>query len=141
MGTFKYTIIKDKKQYSNYCEILENLVSFKSNSANDEVEFLELLIAKWVDDHNSFNDLSPIELLKTLMNEHNLKAQDLVNILDLTKGTISKILNLKVFCRVCCFPFIGYFYPLGYYCVKKNLFFGIQPLYINTYYLLRFFFC
>lgn len=93
MGTFKYTIIKDKKQYSNYCEILENLVSFKSNSANDEVEFLELLIAKWVDDHNSFNDLNPIELLKALMNEHNLKAQDLVNILDLTKGTISKILN------------------------------------------------
>ncbi len=77
----------------NYCGILENLVSFKSNSANNEVELLELLIAKWDEEYNSSNDLNPIELLKALMNERNLKAQDLVNILDLTKGTISKILN------------------------------------------------
>lgn len=95
METLKYTIIKDKKQQSNYCEILEDLVSLESNSAHDEVELLELLIAKWDEDHNSFNDLSPIELLKVLMNEHNLKAQDLVSILDLTKGTVSKILNYQ----------------------------------------------
>ncbi len=35
----------------------------------------------------------PIELLKILMEEHNLKAKDLLQILDLSKGTVSKIHN------------------------------------------------
>lgn len=95
METLKYTIIKNKEQYNQYCEILEGLVSLENNIAQDEVELLELLIAKWDEEHNSFADLNPIELLKVLMNEHNLKAQDLVSILDLTKGTISKILNYQ----------------------------------------------
>lgn len=95
METLKYTIIKNKEQYNQYFEILEGLVSLENNIAQDEVELLELLIAKWDEEHNSFADLNPIELLKVLMNEHNLKAQDLVSILDLTKGTISKILNYQ----------------------------------------------
>lgn len=95
METLKYTIIKNKEQYNQYCETLEDLVSLENNIAQDEVELLELLIAKWDEEHNSFADLNPIELLKVLMNEYNLKAQDLVSILDLTKGTISKILNYQ----------------------------------------------
>jgi HTH-type transcriptional regulator / antitoxin HigA len=51
------------------------------------------LIEKWDDEHNTFNDADPIELLKALMNEQNLKAKDLVDVLDLSKGTISKVLN------------------------------------------------
>lgn len=59
----------------------------------DEVELLTLLIEKWDNDHNTFIDYDPIVLLKTLLEEHKLKAKDLVNILNLSKGTISKILN------------------------------------------------
>jgi HTH-type transcriptional regulator / antitoxin HigA len=93
METLKFKIIKSKEQYNKYCEILEDLVAHEDHSTHDEIELLTLLIEKWDVEHNSLKDLNPIELLKALMNEHNLNAQDLVDILSLSKGTISKILN------------------------------------------------
>ncbi len=95
MNTLKYTIIKNKKQYSEYCNILENLLSKRNNLLNDEIELLTLLIEKWDNEHNSFNDVDPIELIKSLMEMNNLKSKDLVEILELSKGTISKILNYQ----------------------------------------------
>ncbi|MCP4550971.1 MAG: helix-turn-helix domain-containing protein [Bacteroidetes bacterium] len=91
METLKFTIIKNQEQYDNYCDILEDLIS--QDKKQDEIELLTLLIEKWDNEHNSFNDSDPIELLKALMEEHNLKAKNLVGILNLSKGTISKILN------------------------------------------------
>jgi HTH-type transcriptional regulator/antitoxin HigA len=91
METLKYTIIKNKQQYDKYCDIMEDLISQDKNQ--DEIDLLTLLIEKWDKDHNTLKDSDPIELLKALMKEHNLKAKDLVDILDLSKGTISKILN------------------------------------------------
>ena len=93
MGTLKYTIIRNKTQYNTYCEILEDLVLLDKVETLDEVELLTLLIEKWDEENNSFVNLNPIELLKVLMAEHHLKAQDLIEILNLSKGTISKILN------------------------------------------------
>jgi HTH-type transcriptional regulator / antitoxin HigA len=95
METLKYTIIKSKVQYDKYCDILENMIALDNKTAQDEIELLTLLIEKWDGEHNSLNDLNPVELIKALMNEHDLKAQDLVDILDLSKGTISKILNYR----------------------------------------------
>lgn len=91
MEKLKYTIIKDIEQYSNYCNVLETLVL--ENGCVEEIELLTLLIEKWDSEHDTFNDSDPIEILKTLMDDHNLKSKDLVDILDLSKGTISKILN------------------------------------------------
>lgn len=91
MEVLKFTIIKNLKQYDQYCDILENMISNGKNQ--DEIELLTLLIEKWDDEHNTFTDSDPIEFLKALMNEGNLKAKDLVDVLDLSKGTISKILN------------------------------------------------
>lgn len=93
METLKFTIIKSKEQYDKYCAILEDLIVIDDKTVQNEIELLTLLIEKWDTEHNSLNDLDPIELLKALMNEHNLKAKDLVEILGLSKGTISKILN------------------------------------------------
>jgi len=93
METLKYTIIKSKEQYFNYCNSIEDLLVLDENSVQDEVELLTLLIEKWDNEHNSLKDLNPIELLNELMTEHNLKAKDLVDILGLSKGTVSKILN------------------------------------------------
>ena len=64
-----------------------------NKATKDEIDLLTLLIENWDNEHSTFNDSDPIELLKTLMEEHDLKAKDLVKILDLSKGTISKILN------------------------------------------------
>ncbi|MCX6307533.1 MAG: hypothetical protein NTY32_01450 [Bacteroidia bacterium] len=44
---------------------------------------------------DNFNELDPVQLLKALLNEHQLKAKDLVEILGITKGTISKILSYQ----------------------------------------------
>lgn len=91
MKPLQYTIIKDEEQYKRYCDILENLIS--QNKNQDEIDLLTLLIEKWDNEHDTFTDADPIELLKALMNDNNLRAQDLVEILNLSKGTISKILN------------------------------------------------
>lgn len=95
MELLKYTIIKNREQYDKYCDVLEELVSSKKESIQDEIELLILLIDKWDNENNSLMDLDPIELLKALMTENNFKAKDLIEILDLSKGTISKILNYQ----------------------------------------------
>jgi HTH-type transcriptional regulator / antitoxin HigA len=93
METLKFTIVKSQKQYKEYCEILENLIALDDEKVQDEIDLLTLLIEKWDKEHNTFNESDPIEILKSLIEEHNLKAKDLVDILELSKGTISKILN------------------------------------------------
>jgi len=93
METLKYTIIKSKEQYDNYCTLLEDLILLDDRKVQDEIELLTLLIEKWDSEHSTFEDSDPIELLKALMAEHHLKAKDMVEMLNLSKGTISKILN------------------------------------------------
>lgn len=97
METMKYTIIKNKKQYNQYCAILEDLATGgrKGKAAQDEIDLLTLLIEKWDEDHNSFEEIDPIRLLQSLMAEHRLKPKDLVNILYVSKGYVSEILNYK----------------------------------------------
>ena len=93
METLKFTIIKSKEQYDNYCNILEELVIQENQNAQDEIDLLTLLIEKWDNEHSTLKDSDPIEILKSLMAEQDLKSKDLVDIVGLTKGTISKILN------------------------------------------------
>ena len=96
METLKYKIIKTDNQYQEYCATLEELLNTEtSNSDQDEVELLTLLIEKWDSEHNSFEDVNPIELLKSLMSDHKLKSKDLVEILSVSKGLVSDILNYK----------------------------------------------
>ena len=93
MKTLKYTVIKGSEQYKKYCDTIEKLILRDHKETKDEIELLTLLIEKWDNEHNTFDDSDPIELLKALMENHNLQAKDLVAIMELSKGTISKILN------------------------------------------------
>jgi HTH-type transcriptional regulator/antitoxin HigA len=95
MNQNAYTVIKTKEQYYEYCRTLEKLVSLDNEQYDDEIDLLELLIEKWDHDHNTLDDLDPIELIKSIMEDHKLKAKDLAEILNLSKGTISKILNYQ----------------------------------------------
>lgn len=95
METLKYTVIKNIQQYENYCEILEGLLSQNDKQFQDEIDLLTMLIENWDSEQNPTNYLNPVELLKALMDENNIFAKDLVNILNLSKGTISKILNYQ----------------------------------------------
>ncbi len=99
MDALKYKIIKSRKQYDEYCNILEELV-FQNQANNniqiiEEIELLTLLIAKWDKENNSFMEMDPIQLLKSLMTENKLKAVDLVKILGVSKGLVSSILNYR----------------------------------------------
>jgi HTH-type transcriptional regulator / antitoxin HigA len=97
MEVLKYKIIRSKKQYNEYCEQLETLVENKSKSKSmkEEIELLALLIEKWDSEHNSFQDLDPVQLLKSLMNDHNIKSISLAESLGVSKGLVSDILNYK----------------------------------------------
>lgn len=95
-NTIKYTIIKDRNQYNEYCNQLESLLC-EENAAflQDEIDLLTLLIEKYDDENNTFKESDPITLLRSFMQDHQLKPQDLTVILDISKGYVSDILNYK----------------------------------------------
>lgn len=95
MESLKYRIIKTQEQYDTYCNLLEDLLIQENVNLSDEIELLTLLIEKWDKEHNSLNELDPVKLIKALMEENSLKAKDLIHILGLSKGTISKILSYQ----------------------------------------------
>ena len=97
METLKYSVIKSKRQYAAYCKSLEELVinTNKSKTTKDEIELLTLLIEKWDAEHNSFEDVDPITLLKTLMHEKKITSTELAGILNVSKGLVSDVLNYK----------------------------------------------
>lgn len=97
MSTLQYKIIKTDTQYKKYCDLLESLVDSKKHTKaiQEEIELLTLLIEKYDEEHNSFVELDPIQLLKGLMKEHKMKAVDLSNLLNVSEGLVSDILNYK----------------------------------------------
>lgn len=97
METLKYKIIKTDTQYYRYCNTLEALVDGgkKNKSFQDEIELLTLLIEKYDAEHNTFDDADPIELLKSLMKDHKMKAVDMAKLLKVSEGLVSDMLNYK----------------------------------------------
>ena len=97
METLKYKVITSKKQYYNYCKILEDLVfsSDKNKQDKEEIALLTLLIEKWDEEHRTLRQLDPIELLQSLLDDHKMKAKDLAKLLDVNKSYVSGVLNYK----------------------------------------------
>ena len=97
MNSLKYKIIKNKKQYAEYCNQLEELVNTrnKTKATKDEAELLTVLIEKWDNEHNSFQEADPVEVLKIMMEEQQIKPVALAEYLGVSKGLISDVLNYK----------------------------------------------
>lgn len=97
MKPLQYKVIKTDPQYFKYCDILEGLLESgkKTKYVQDEIELLTLLIETYDDKHNTFKDVAPIPMLLSLITEHDLKAKDLVDLLGVSKGYVSDILNYK----------------------------------------------
>jgi len=97
MEKILYSVIKTAQQYNKYCVKPEELV--ESNKATrrvqDEIELLTLLIEKYDQEHNTFKDADPIELLKYMMQEHQIQAVEFANILDVSAGLVSDMLHYK----------------------------------------------
>src|ERR1051325_2081545 len=97
METLKYKIITSEKQYYKYCNTLEDLVctSQKTKQIKEEIALLNLLIEKWDEEHTIFNELNPIEMLRSLMKDHKMKAYQLAALLKVSEGLVSDILIYK----------------------------------------------
>ncbi|MGB8195047.1 MAG: helix-turn-helix domain-containing protein [Chitinophagaceae bacterium] len=97
MESLKYKVVKSKQQYNQYCKTLEELLDSGSTakSVQDEIDLLTLLIEKWDEKHNTFNDVDPVRLLHSFMQDHKMKPRDLVEMLGVSKGYVSEILHYK----------------------------------------------
>lgn len=96
MADLKYKVIKSEEQYYKYCDLLEEMVfSDRADELQDEIELLTLLIESWDRENSEVPDLDPVELIKSLMEDHGLKQTDLVEIAGVGKSTVSEILNYK----------------------------------------------
>ena len=97
MEALKYKIIRSREQYNEYCKTLESLLDTgsKDKSAEEEVDLLTLLIEKWDEEHSTLKEVDPIRLLHSFMEDHKMKAKDLVNLLGVSKGYVSDILHYK----------------------------------------------
>lgn len=91
----QYKIIRTRKQYFQYCNILEKLVTTNKKKDLDDIELLTLLIKKWDEENLPKVNSNPIDLIKALMQENNIKAIELANILEVNKSTVSRILNYQ----------------------------------------------
>ena len=96
MGTLKYTVIKSEEQYYEYCNLLEEIdFSDEADEREDEIELLALLIRTWDNEHRLAKEMDPVELIKSLKQDHDLSQNDLAEIAGVGKSYISEILNYK----------------------------------------------
>jgi HTH-type transcriptional regulator / antitoxin HigA len=97
MERLKYTVIRSKQQYGKYCKMLEILLDSRSKNKliQEEIDLLTLLIEKWDKEHSTTKEVDPIRLLHSLMADHNIKAKDLADWLNMSKGYVSDILHCK----------------------------------------------
>ena len=97
MQPLPFKVIKSVKQYKEYCNALEELVmpKKKTQAHQDAIDLLTLLIEKYDEEHNTFGDADPVELLTYLMKENKLKSVDLANELEISKSLVSDILNYR----------------------------------------------
>lgn len=97
METLKYKVIKNETQYYKYCNILESLTDNqkKTKAIQDEIDLLTLLIEKYDEEQNSFSDADPVQTLKSLMANHKMKSVELADLLGVSEGLVSDMLNYK----------------------------------------------
>jgi len=93
----KYRVIDTDTQYENYCDVLEQLVfsSPITPEIQDEINLLTLLIETYDKQKSHFRNLDPVQLLKSLLAEHKMKAADLARKLQVSEGLVSDILKYK----------------------------------------------
>ena len=96
-SSLRYRVIDSDTQYKSYCDTVEKLV-FSNNitpAIQDEINLLTLLIETYDKQNSTFRNLDPVQLLKSLMAEHRMKAADLARKLQVSEGLISDILKYK----------------------------------------------
>mgnify|MGYP001553107124 CR=1 FL=1 len=87
----------NKKEYLNLCNRLDELIDEVGNDQKHSLaslmETIGLLIEKYEEEHYPLKKINGIDVLKSLMEEHNLKQSDLPEIG--SQGVVSEILCEK----------------------------------------------
>lgn len=93
----KYTVIKSKSQYQDYCNALEQLGEIKkpAKTVQDEMELLQLLIDAYDEAQWKIKKIPAHVFLKSLMNEHQMRGVTLANLLNVSPSLVSDMLHGK----------------------------------------------
>lgn len=93
----KYKVIKSRKQYDEYADTLEELVfaNKKTKILQEEIDLLTLLVSDYDARYTSKQKIAPARLLQSFIDDHQLTGTKMANILGVSKGYISDILNGK----------------------------------------------
>lgn len=97
METLKYKVISSDAQYDTYCKVLEELVFLPTPTPEikDEIALLTLLIEKYDEQQRHIRFADPVQLIRSLMKEHGMKAVDLARLLQVSEGLVSDILKYR----------------------------------------------
>jgi HTH-type transcriptional regulator/antitoxin HigA len=88
--------ITSERQHEHYLSVLEKLAG-KENPTPEEEKYAEVLltlIEAYEEEHHSIPDASPVEVLRALMQAHNLRQKDLVPIFG-SESIVSEVLRKK----------------------------------------------
>ena len=93
----KYSVIKSKRQYLDYCNALEQLGEIKrpSKMVRDEMELIQLLIDAYDAAQWKIKKIPAHVLLKSLMNEHKMSGVTVANLLNVSPSLVSDMLHGK----------------------------------------------
>ena len=92
-----YKVIKTDKQRDKYSKELYDLLFLQKSGKDrqDKIDLLTLLIETYEQEHSTFEDLDPVELIVSLMKDHKLKPVDLAKLLGVSKSLMSDVLNYR----------------------------------------------
>lgn len=95
----KYKRIRNIKQYNEYCNTYEQLVTNNSKKFIDEIDLLELLIEDYdnrtIESIGNSDDMDPVEILQYMLEENKLTKAELARQLKVSRQLITEILNYK----------------------------------------------
>jgi HTH-type transcriptional regulator/antitoxin HigA len=95
----RYKRIKNLNQYTRYCNEYESLVTKGLKKDQDVIELLELLIddfdKRTINEYGIEENIEPVELLKQLMEEHQINKSQLAKNLNVSRQLITEIVNYK----------------------------------------------
>lgn len=92
-----YQTVKTQEQYEKYAEKLYKLLMKDEIdvSTQEHINLLLLLIKDWDSKTYDGKDYDPVEIIKSLIDDHDLNQKDLAKIVNKSESYISEILNYK----------------------------------------------
>jgi HTH-type transcriptional regulator/antitoxin HigA len=97
MESLSYTVINSQNQYKAYCDHLAGLmkIKIKTRVELDSINLLRLLIKRWDEEQRPLSDADPIEFLRSLMRQNNLKKSELAAKVGISRSLLSDILHYR----------------------------------------------